>query len=59
LTIIKLSRRAVLLILLFTLVETLVLTIWLYLLGNPLVAAVILFVGLFGEHYLATTAEKV
>ena len=55
------------LIILFSIVETVVLTIWLYLLNIiPLpsttvgeTAAVFLFVGLVIEHFLAAASNKV
>jgi hypothetical protein len=62
-----LSKRARQLILAFTVVEVVVLTLWLDALGiglgivpnNQLLAAVILAVGLYLEHLIAGIAGKV
>ncbi len=60
-----LSLKAIALILLFTIVETLVLGYWLVLLGVPLSmafygpAVAFLLFGLFLEHLLAGIANKV
>lgn len=64
---VHLSRAAVVLIVVFSIVETVVLTIWLYLLNLiPLpsttvgeTAAIFLFVGLIIEHLLAAISNKV
>lgn len=58
------SRLQLVLIAIFTVVETVVLTLWLYLLGVPAsvmldnggIAAIVLFVGLFLEHSIAIAA---
>lgn len=65
--IIRFSRAALGLIVSFTAIETLVLTLWLYLLGIPintgllagLGAFVVLFVGLLVEHLLAGVSTQV
>ncbi len=55
-----LSRAALILITVFTAVETVVLTAWLVLVKpEPAVAAVVLFVGLEVEHLLAGVSNKV
>jgi len=64
---IKISPVALALVLIFTLVETAVLTIWLLLLGIPITtgllmgtaAALMLFFGLLFEHLLAAISTKV
>ena len=64
---VHISRAAAVLIVLFSVVETVVLTIWLYLLNIiPLpsttvgeTAAIFLFVGLIIEHFLAAASNKV
>ena len=61
-----LDRRAIAVIVLFTVVETLVLTAWLALLGIPInaglaagsAAAIVLFLGLLLEHLLAGISTK-
>ena len=61
-----LDRRAIAVIVLFTLVETVVLTAWLALLGIPIntglaagsAAAIVLFLGLLLEHLLAGISNK-
>ncbi len=55
-----LSRTALILITVFTAVETAVLTVWLVLVKpEPAVAAVVLFIGLEVEHLLAGVSNKV
>ena len=64
---VHISRGAAVLILLFSIVETVVLTIWLYLLNIIPVpsttvgatAAIFLLVGLIIEHFLAAVSNKV
>ncbi len=61
-----LDRKAIAVIALFTVVETVVLSAWLALLGIPIntglaaggVAAVVLFLGLLLEHLLAGISNK-
>ncbi len=61
-----LDRKAIAVIVLFTAVETVVLTAWLALLGIPVntglaaggAAAVVLFLGLLIEHVLAGISNK-
>lgn len=48
------SRKQLGFVTLFTLVETIVLSVWILLLNSILAAIVILFLGLFLEHYIAT-----
>ncbi len=55
-----LSRAALILITVFTAVETVVLTAWLILVKpEPVAAAVVLFIGLEAEHLLAGVSNKV
>ncbi|TLX93325.1 MAG: hypothetical protein E6K96_09545 [Thaumarchaeota archaeon] len=63
----KISGKALVLILLFSIIETVVLTYWLVLLGLPVsfsttvgeTAAIFLFIGLLIEHLLAGISNKV
>ena len=63
----RISGKAVALILLFSVIETVVLTYWLILLGLPasfsttvgLTAAIFLFIGLLVEHLIAAISNKV
>lgn len=57
------SRRTFKLVLLFTVVETITLALWLVLalksgVSNQVLAIVVLFVGLLAEHTLATDAGQ-
>jgi uncharacterized membrane protein len=64
----SLSKKALKLVIIFTVVETIVLTVWLLILfpsllslgvGTQIKAALVLLVGLFIEHILAAVSNKV
>jgi len=64
---VHISRGAAALIILFSIVETVILTVWLYLLNLipapsatvGATAAIVLLVGLLIEHFLAAVSNKV
>lgn len=54
-----LSRKALILITVFTGVETTILTVWLAVIDQPIIAALVLFLGLEIEHILAGISNKI